>query len=186
MTIPSFKSYLTEGAASAQHTLKFFEYEHTEHERYADSLRQQLVTEWGALSDAVRPAMTNPLTTRKRPPLNKLVVDLEKVKVGRFGKFVFVTPSILIGAAYSKDERVAYKRKAFEIAIKLLQKAADKLNRTQKGTPFVVEQEDSTVGDVRLKFVTGEFTKTIILISLEENYKYERIYFRDYLVKKEF
>jgi hypothetical protein len=182
----SFKNYITEGVANAQHTLKFFEYEHAEHEAYAESIREQLIREWGVLSDAIHPAQMNPLNTRKRPPLNKLVVDVAKVKVGRFGKFVFVTPSILIGAAYSKDERVAYKRKSFEIAIKLLQKAADKLNRTQKGSPFVVEQEDSTVGDVRLKFVTGEFTKTIFLISVEENYKYERIYFRDYLVKKEF
>lgn len=182
----SFKSFITEGAASAAHTLKFFEYENSEHEAFTKTVQDQLIAQWGAFSDAVRPAMMNPLTSRKRPPLNKLVVDTDKVKVGRFGKFVFVTPSILIGSGYTKDERVVYKRQAFELAIQILQKAANKLNKNQKGEPFVVEQEDSTVGDVRLKFKTGDFTKTIFLISTEENYKYERIYFRDYLVKKEF
>ena len=182
----SFKTFITEGAASAAHTLKFFEYETTEHDKFTLNIQTQLHDQWGALSDAVRPAIMNPLTTRKHPPLNKLVVDMDKVRVGRFGKFVFVTPSILIGSGYTKDERVVYKRKAFDIAVQILQRAADKLNKSQKGTPFVVEQDDSTVGDVRLKFKTGEFVKTIFLISTEENYRYERVYFRDYLVKKEY
>lgn len=180
----SFKTFLAEGAARAAHTLKFFEYEAKEHGKCAASVRKQLLDEWGTMSDAIAAAPTNPLSARKRPPLDKVVVDGDKARVGRFGKFVHVSPSILIGSAYTRDQREAYKRQAFEVAGRILRRLADRLNRDQRGAPFVVEQDDSVTGDLRLKFKTGEFTKTIFLVSTEENHRFERIYIRDFLTRQ--
>jgi hypothetical protein len=65
----------------------------------------------------------------------------------------------------------------------ILEKYMNQLNSDVNGKPFSVSQEDGPLGEVRLKFKTGEYTKTIFMVAIEPGYKFERVYLKDYLDK---
>lgn len=183
MTLSSFKGFLSEEKANAQHTLKFFEYEQNQHEDGVKKLEAQVEKAWATLAKEYRHVNPDPFGQRKRNPLGKMEMSEEPVKVGRFGDTNIVNVSVMIGKAYDRDVQMDAKRNMLASARRLLERYTNNLNRDQKGTPFVCEQNDGPLGEIRIKFKTGEFVKTLFLVAAEENYKFHRLYIRDFLKK---
>ena len=179
-----FKSFIVTEEARARHTLRFFDYEQNEHTAIAKKIRAELEKVWEKIAAKYSPAdLTDFENPEESKYFDKIEFTAKEAKVGRFGDKSSVYPSVKIGGAYDKSTRSECKKALMVEAIKVLDKYMNQLNSDISGKPFSVAQEDGPLGEVRLKFKTGEYTKTIFMVAIEPGYKFERIYLKDYLDK---
>jgi hypothetical protein len=177
----SFKTYVITEEAKAKHALRFLDYEHKEHSAIAKRVRDELEKAWVKIAAKYEPVDASDIEDSKY--FDKVEFTTKEASVGRFGNKSAVYPSVKIGGAYSKSVRNEAKRDLMAEAHKILAKLKDKLNQDVPGKPFAISQEDGPLGEIRLKFVTGEYTKPIFMVAIEPGYKFERVYLKDYLDK---
>lgn len=178
----SFKSFVITEEARAKHTLRFFDYEHKEHAAVAKKVRADLEKAWTKIAERFEPADLADHGEDSKY-FDQVEFSGKEAKVGRFGDKSAVYPSVKIGGAYEKNTRNECKRDLMAEAHKVLDRYKDKLNQDVPGKPFSVSQEDGPLGEIRLKFKTGDYTKTIFMVAVEPGYKFERVYLKDYLEK---
>ena len=181
---PTFKSYVLTEAARAKHTLRFFDYEQNEHVDVAKKIRSELEKSWVKIVNTFSPADISDFDDLSDSKYFDNVEFTDKeTNVGRFGNKSSVYPSIKIGGAYSKSIKNDCKKQLMDEAHKILKKQTDRLNADMAGNPFSLSQEDGPLGEIRLKFQTGEYTKTLFMVAVEPGYRFERVYLKDYLEK---
>jgi hypothetical protein len=179
-----FKSFVLNEEARAKHTLRFFDYEQHEHSDIAKKIRADLEKAWSKIANTFSPVdLTNFEDSKESKYFDKVEFTKQEANVGRFGNKSSVYPSVKIGGAYSKMEKSDCKKQLLAEAFKILTKYAEKLNADIHGKPFSTSQEDGPLGEIRLKFKTGEYTKTIFMVATEPGYRFERVYLKDYLEK---
>lgn len=180
----SFKSFVLTEEARARHTLRFFDYEHKEHSDVAKKIRTELEKAWTKTANKYEPVDTagqgDPESVKY---FDKVEFTTKEANVGRFGNKSSVSPSVKVGGAYEKGVRNECKKDLMASAHSILDKVKDKLNQDVPGKPFSVSQEDGPLGEIRLKFKTGDYTKTLFMVAVEPGYKFERVYLKDYLEK---
>jgi hypothetical protein len=179
-----FKSFVITEEARAKHTLRFFDYEQNEHHDIAKKIRADLEKAWSKIAAKYSPADLSDFEGQDESKyFDKVEFTTKEAKVGRFVNKSSVYPSVKIGGAYDKSVKSECKKSLIVEAIKILEKYMNQLNSDVNGKPFSVSQEDGPLGEVRLKFKTGEYTKTIFMVAIEPGYKFERVYLKDYLDK---
>jgi hypothetical protein len=183
MTSLSFKSFVITEAARAKHTLKFFDYEQNEHSDIAKKIRSDLEKAWTKIATKIPKAEVSDIDMSDNKYSDIIEFSAKEATVGRFGNKSSVAPSVKIGGAYDKSIKNECKKDLMYEAHKILTKYKDLLNRDVPGEPFAVSQEDGPMGEIRLKFKTGEYTKAIFMVAIEPGYKFERVYLKDYLDK---
>lgn len=179
----NFKSFVLNEEARAKHTLRFFDYEHNEHGDVAKKIRAELEKAWTKIASKYQPADLSDFDETESKYFDRVEFTTKEANVGRFGNKSAVYPSVKIGGAYEKNLRNECKRDLMAEAHKVMNKYKDKLNQDVPGKPFAVSQEDGPLGEIRLKFKTGDYTKTLFMVAIEPGYKFERVYLKDYLEK---
>jgi hypothetical protein len=180
----SFKSYVLTEEARAKHTLRFFDYENKEHHDVAKKVRTELEKAWTKIADKYEPVDLPEFEgTEQAKYFDQVEFTTKEANVGRFGNKSSVAPSVKIGGAYEKSVRGECKKDLMQAAHSILDRVKDKLNLDVPGKPFSISQDDGPLGEIRLKFKTGEYTKTIFMVAVEPGYKFERVYLKDYLEK---
>lgn len=184
MKTPSFKSFIVTEAARAKHTLRFFDYEQNEHHEVAKKIRAELEKSWAKIVEKYSPADLTEFEGKDESKyFDKVEYTNKESTVGRFGHKSSVFPSVKIGGAYDRSTRNECKKLLMAEAHKIFDKYVAKLNADVSGNPFSVSQEDGPLGEIRLKFETGEYKKTLFMAAVEPGYKFERVYLKDYLDK---
>jgi hypothetical protein len=178
----SFKTHMLTEQAKAKHALRFLDYEHKEHSNVAKKIRDELEKAWTKIAAKYEPVDMTEMDEDSKY-FDQVEFTSKEAKVGRFGDKSAVYPSVKVGGAYDKNTRNECKRALMAEGHKVLDKYKEKLNQDVPGKPFAVSQEDGPLGEIRLKFKTGEYTKTIFMIAVEPGYKFERVYLKDYLEK---
>jgi hypothetical protein len=180
----SFKTYVLTEAARAKHALRFFDYEHNEHSDIAKKIRADLEKAWMKIAEKYEPADTiDSDSTEDSKYFDEVEFTNKEANVGRFGNKSAVYPSVKVGGAYEKSIRNECKKELMSEAHKVLDRYKTKLNQDVPNNPFMVSQEDGPLGEIRLKFKTGEYIKTLFMVAVEPGYKFERVYLKDYLEK---
>jgi len=179
----SFKSFVITEAARAKHALRFLDYEQNEHSDIAKKIRADLEKAWTKIASSYEPADMAEFGPGESKYFDQMEFTTKESTVGRFGHKSSVYPSVKIGGAYPKSTRADCKKKLMAEAMKILEKYKTKLNADISGDPFVLSQEDGPIGEIRLKFKTGEYTKPLFLVAVEPGYRFERVYLKDYLEK---
>lgn len=177
-----FKQFMLNEAAKAKYTLAFMTYERDDHGIVAGRVKDQLINEWTKIINRYDEVEMNVDPDSKKATLqNTMELDRADAKVGRYSGKISVAPSVRVGNAYSEESKSSCKKKLMQAAKKVLEKQISKLNTGLKGKPFYVSQEDGPLGDIRLKFKTGDIKKTVFLVSIDHSYKFDRVFLRDFL-----
>jgi hypothetical protein len=177
-----FKEFILNEEAKAKHALRFFEYEQQEHTDLVRKLRADLVTAWEKIAKKYPPVDVQEETSTKAPLASVNVKAAEEL-IGRFGTKFHVAPSVLVGTAYDRHVRNECKKALLEAGYALLEKYMKKMNNSEAGDPFIITRDDGPLSDIRLKFKTGDYAKTVFVIGTEPGYKFERVYLREALQK---
>lgn len=181
----TFKSFLKKTLneeAKAKHALRFMEYEHDEHHHISRMVRADLIKAWTKIASKYPAIESLSQAENEKAIFNKVELETKEVKVGRFTDRHLVGPSVVVGNAYDRDIKNKVEQELIAAAMSIFEKYLPKMN-TVNGKPFSVTQEDGPLGDVRLKFKTGDFTKTVFLISIDKTYKFDRVFLRDFLLQ---
>ncbi len=181
-----FKTFILTEKAKAKDALRFFEYEHQDHDTTAKKIKDELLAAWLKIAEKI-PAIEaeeGDDVDELDPKSREVAVGKTELTIGRAGNKFSVPLSVRVGSSYEREVKTRCKRELLAAALKVFEKYRDKMNTTE-GTakPFVITQDDDQLSNIRLKFKTGEFVKTVFVIGIEPGYKFERVYFKDNLQK---
>lgn len=178
----NLKSFIVNESAKASHALKFMQYEQDDHQQISKKIHTEIEAAWKEITSRFEDLPDDhTLEGRKSTILRNIDVVGSGTKISRFNDGKTASLAVSIGNAYDEPTKNEAKRWLLAAAQKILDKYATKLNKDITGNPFYASQEDGALGDVRLKFKTGDYRKTIILISVDRAYKNDTVYMRDFL-----
>lgn len=179
----NLKSFMINETARASHALKFLRYEQDDHQAVIKKIHTEILAVWTEIASKYEALPDDhSLEGRKSKILRAVTVLNSGVKISRFNDKTSAALAVSIGNAYNEATKNEIKRWLLAAALKVLEKQATKLNKDVPGNPFYASQEDGLLGDVRLKFKTGEYKKTIVLISMDRAYKSDTVYMKDFLL----
>lgn len=177
-SIMSLKSYILTEQLKASHAAKFLEYEKHDHQKITRDLQSKLEKAWNKVASKFKPVELD----AESKLFNAVDVSSKDVAIGRFGNRAVSTLSARVGALYDKNTKRAIKEALLAEAYSVLSATTTLMNQDVPGDPFVISEEDST-GEIRVKFKSGDYSKTIFLVAVESLQKFDRVYLRDFLDK---
>ncbi len=191
----TFRSFIKEEAASAEHALRFLSYKKDQHGVLSGRVRDSILSGWVAVSAEIPAAKVDarelPVIDygwgkKKRQPQKKsdsVVVDSKSV-FSKHGRRFRVGPVVKIGAAYDRDDRDGIKHKLFASARAVLTKIASKLNDGGEGPFRVSQRHHDAFDDLVLEFTTGHISEPIFVVGSDRGTSGDVVYFRDYVSRE--
>ncbi len=180
-----FKTFILTEKARAKDALRFFDYEHHDHDEIAKKIKTDLLISWTKIIEKIEPIEHQEQDDEEIDSKTiETVINKGEQMIGRTGNKFSVPLSVRIGSSYEREIKNRCKRDLLSSALKIFEKYKDKMNQSEGNSkPFIITQDDDQLSNIRLKFKTGEFVKTVFVIGIEPGYKFERVYFRDNLQK---
>jgi hypothetical protein len=190
----TFKSFVAEEAASADHALKFLSYKSEQHSVLASRIRGYIVAKWVAMAEKIEPAKVEisdklpifnywekPNLKKKEPKKYTTVAVDKSSSVSKHGRRFKVGPVVRIGSSYSKEDKDSFKKDFMMTAKSLLQTLANKLNDGGDGPFHVSQRGHNQFDDVVFEFRTGSIAEAIFVIGADRGSIGDFVYFRDYV-----
>ena len=176
MKLTSFKKFLVEEPSSIhpKDAVSYFSYTKNDHLKVSSNIKKEICRKWQNL--VLKKSKDMPEDADVSEVIS--FEDDEKL-IGKSGHKFMAAVCVTIGSDIDKNTSLSMQKTLLKDAYDILVKYKDTMNSKESRKPFIVTKDDDDLSNVRLKFSSGDVTKSIFICGIDHSVKYTRIYLRD-------